>query len=365
MRTLYILSHDLRVWNNEILDDLSKKDDRTYLIFLKDSKMETLSGAGYWWAKNSLKNIKNKLGLDNIPVIKGSGTYLWKINDILKKNRIEKVVSQGVPFRSSIDGFWEIVKLLKEKGVHWKWYEPNNLLSFHELSNLPVDFSNFNVFFNKMKNRDFESVENEALPEFENVECEIEKEKPVSWEKRLENSWDTGEERGIKILENLNRGDYDEKACEEISPYIRHGQVDVKWVWNRINDCGADQMERMRRWLLRREFFYCSYLRRPESNMFPLNRNFENFPWSHQWKDLIDWKEGKTGFPIIDASMKELWEKGWMRKENRLLVSDFLVKEKVIKWTYGADWFMDTLVDADEAINYSSWQWITGCGQFS
>ena len=69
MRTLYVFSHDLRVRNNEILSELSKKDDRTYLAFLKDSKMERLGGAGYWWVKNSLNNIKNKLGLDNIVLL--------------------------------------------------------------------------------------------------------------------------------------------------------------------------------------------------------------------------------------------------------------------------------------------------------
>jgi len=86
------------------------------------------------------------------------------------------------------------------------------------------------------------------------------------------------------------------------------------------------------------------------------------FPWTPDRKNLRAWQRGRTGYPIVDAGMRELWHTGWMHNRVRMIVASFLVKDLLIPWQEGAAWFWDTLVDADLANNTLGWQWTAGCG---
>ncbi|MEA1651419.1 FAD-binding domain-containing protein [Nitrospirillum sp. BR 11164] len=94
----------------------------------------------------------------------------------------------------------------------------------------------------------------------------------------------------------------------------------------------------------------------------PLNPKFEAFTWDDNAAHLAAWRCGQTGYPIVDAGMRELWATGWMHNRVRMVVGSFLVKHLLLPWTAGQAWFWDTLVDADLANNAASWQWIAGCG---
>ena len=94
----------------------------------------------------------------------------------------------------------------------------------------------------------------------------------------------------------------------------------------------------------------------------PLRPEFTRFPWRDDREALSAWQRGQTGYPIVDAAMRELWHTGFMPNRARMIVASFLVKHLLIPWQRGAAWFLDTLVDADLANNSASWQWIAGCG---
>jgi deoxyribodipyrimidine photo-lyase len=94
----------------------------------------------------------------------------------------------------------------------------------------------------------------------------------------------------------------------------------------------------------------------------PLRSEFAVFPWRDDPAGLAAWQKGETGYPIVDAAMRELWRTGFMPNRARMIVASFLVKHLLIPWQTGAAWFLDTLVDADLANNSASWQWIAGCG---
>jgi len=94
----------------------------------------------------------------------------------------------------------------------------------------------------------------------------------------------------------------------------------------------------------------------------PIRAEFAVFPWRDDRHALAAWRKGKTGFPIVDAAMRELWHTGFMPNRARMIVASFLVKHLLIPWPTGADWFLDTLVDADLANNSASWQWVSGSG---
>ena len=100
----------------------------------------------------------------------------------------------------------------------------------------------------------------------------------------------------------------------------------------------------------------------PQLPTEPLKPAFVNFPWQDDPAALRRWQQGQTGYPIVDAGMRELWHTGWMHNRVRMIVASFLIKDLLIPWQDGAKWFWDTLVDADLASNSASWQWVAGCG---
>ncbi len=109
-----------------------------------------------------------------------------------------------------------------------------------------------------------------------------------------------------------------------------------------------------------REFSYHLLDQFPKLPEQAFRSNFKKFPWKKNAKHLKAWQQGKTGFPIVDAGMRELWATGWMHNRVRMIVGSFLVKDLLIPWQQGAAWFWDTLVDADLAANSASWQWVAG-----
>jgi deoxyribodipyrimidine photo-lyase len=122
---------------------------------------------------------------------------------------------------------------------------------------------------------------------------------------------------------------------------------------------GAESYLRELGW---REFAYHLLHHFPETPERPLRAEFERFPWEDDPQGLRAWRQGRTGYPIVDAGMRQLWRTGWMHNRVRMIVASFLVKDLRIPWQQGAAWFWDTLVDADLASNTLGWQWTAGCG---
>jgi len=111
-----------------------------------------------------------------------------------------------------------------------------------------------------------------------------------------------------------------------------------------------------------REFAHLLLYHFPHTTDQPLRAEFTYFPWEKKRRLLRAWQQGRTGFPLVDAGMRELWRTGWMHNRVRMIVASFLVKDLLIPWQLGARWFWDTLVDADLANNTLGWQWTAGCG---
>ena len=111
-----------------------------------------------------------------------------------------------------------------------------------------------------------------------------------------------------------------------------------------------------------REFAHHLLFHFPHTPQQPLRAEFERFPWRSDVAQLAAWQRGRTGIPLVDAGMRELWHTGWMHNRVRMVVASFLVKNLRLPWQAGARWFWDTLVDADLAANTLGWQWSAGCG---
>ena len=122
------------------------------------------------------------------------------------------------------------------------------------------------------------------------------------------------------------------------------------------------QGEHFLRELVWREFSYSLLYHFPDLPRKNWQEKFDSFPWRDDAEALRRWQKGQTGYPIVDAGMRELWRTGYMHNRVRMIVGSFLVKNLLLHWHHGEEWFWDTLVDADLANNSASWQWVAGSG---
>ena len=155
------------------------------------------------------------------------------------------------------------------------------------------------------------------------------------------------------------------RGTSRLSPYLAHGQLGPRQVWDAVHTSGASDTNGGFKFLSEiawREFAYHLLVHFPHTPTDALNESYRHFPWEPDEALLEAWQRGRTGYPIVDAGMRELWHTGWMHNRVRMIVASFLVKDLMIPWQRGADWFLDTLVDADLANNSASWQWVAGCG---
>ena len=151
-------------------------------------------------------------------------------------------------------------------------------------------------------------------------------------------------------------------GTSKLSPYIKHGQIHVETVWeecNKVKNSGVNKFLAEIGW---REFNHTLINFFPHMTNGNYSKKFDKFPWEKNKNFLLAWKKGLTGYPIVDAGMRELYSTGWMHNRVRMIVGSFLVKHLLINWTEGEKYFKDCLLDYNEANNVSGWQWVAGCG---
>jgi len=153
-----------------------------------------------------------------------------------------------------------------------------------------------------------------------------------------------------------------EPGTSRLSPYLHHGELSPRQVYWACRPGGETAAGYLRQ-LYWREFAHHLLYHFPHTAERPLDPRFDELPWrADSAGDLAAWQQGRTGIPIVDAGMRELWQTGWMHNRVRMLVASLLTKNLLIPWQLGARWFWDTLVDADLANNTLGWQWTAGCG---
>jgi len=154
-----------------------------------------------------------------------------------------------------------------------------------------------------------------------------------------------------------------------LSPHLHWGEISPVQCWTAIRNAMAGANGRLDRdgekflsELLWRDFSYHLLHYRPDLPSKSYQTKFDDFPWRHDPEALSAWQQGRTGYPVVDAGMRELWATGYMHNRVRMIVASFLIKDLLLDWREGERWFWDTLVDADIANNSASWQWVAGSG---
>ena len=198
------------------------------------------------------------------------------------------------------------------------------------------------------------------------------------WAGGLREAWQPGEAGAeARLAEFLRSGiaDYTDKrnrpgitGTSRLSPHLHFGEISPRRCWHAAalaaaREPSADKgSETFLKEVVWREFSHHLLLHWPDLPEAPFRKEFASFPWAEDTTRLKLWQRGMTGYPIVDAGMRELWQTGWMHNRVRMVVASFLIKDLMIPWQAGARWFWDTLVDADLANNSAGWQWVAGSG---
>lgn len=201
----------------------------------------------------------------------------------------------------------------------------------------------------------------------------------VDWAKGIRAAWTPGENGAHKQLDRFlqaigkyseDRDRPDREGTSRLSPHLHFGEIGPRQIWHAVREHtalstikgiarGEEKFLSEVGW---REFAHHLLFHFPHTTDKPLRENFARFPWMKGGAHLRAWQRGLTGYPIVDAGMRELWSTGWMHNRVRMIVASFLTKDLLLPWQEGANWFWDTLVDADLASNTLGWQWTAGCG---
>ena len=208
----------------------------------------------------------------------------------------------------------------------------------------------------------------------------LELEPSIDWAKGLRAAWRPGEAGAQWQLRRfVNRAllDYGDQrnrpdlvGTSRLSPHLHFGEITPRQIWHAVRRRAESENIPEKTWrawqffteLGWREFAHHLLVHFPHTPEQPLRADFARFRWRRDAAWVKAWQRGATGYPIVDAGMRELWSTGWMHNRVRMIVASFLVKDLLLSWQEGARWFWDTLVDADLAQNTLGWQWTAGCG---
>jgi deoxyribodipyrimidine photo-lyase len=192
------------------------------------------------------------------------------------------------------------------------------------------------------------------------------------WAGGLRETWRAGEKAARLRLAGFLKntvGDYKvardfmaQEGVSHLSPHLHFGEISPRRVWAETMGAVGDVGLPFLRELGWREFCHHLLVASPHMPELPLDQRFADFPWAKNAKAFDAWTKGRTGYPLVDAAMRELWLTGYMHNRARMVAASFLVKHLLLPWQDGERWFWDTLVDADLANNSGGWQWVAGCG---
>ena len=282
---------------------------------------------------------------------------------IIKRDKSLKIYLNEKIKVNSFNGslLWEPWEILKNDGTPYKVFTPFYKRGCLSAPNPRVPKSEKINFFN----HNFRHTNVSDLDLLSNKK----------WENQILSQWKVGEDSSIEIMQSfLKNGvqNYSEgrnfpnkKNVSRLSPYLHWGQISPNSLWyevNNLKNVKDNDVEVFKSELGWREFAYYLLYHFPYIQRKNLKSNFDNFKWLEDPINFKKWSKGLTGIPIVDAGMRELWQTGYMHNRPRMIVSSFLVKNLLIHWRRGEEWFWDCLFDADAASNSASWQWVAGTG---
>lgn len=377
---------DLRLKDNPALLHAVENDYQIIPLFILDDENAgkwNRGSASRWWLYKSLQTLNNSMG-GHMAFRKGKADEI--LPQILEESGAQAVFWNRCyePWRISRDQ--KIKTHLKERHIECETFNGSLLWEPWEIKKDDgTPYKVFTPFYRKGCLNHSAPAQPKAAPEKISFagfsprysEDDLGLLPKIQWYRNMEQVWTPGEkgaqarlhdfiENGLNgYKEDRNRPDMENVS--RLSPHLHNGEISPRDVWHIARtkgmDCASEKdVDHFCSELGWREFSYSLLYYNPDLPRDPIQKKFENFPWDKDEGALEAWQKGQTGIPIVDAGMRQLWKTGWMHNRVRMIVGSLLVKNMLLHWHHGEDWFWDTLVDADFANNSASWQWIAGCG---
>lgn len=388
-KTIIWFRRDLRIQDNLALwSGIEEGSIVPVFIWSPEEETKKIVGeAASWWLHHSLIELDRALQDRGSKLIIRKGRSLPILNEL-----IEETGAKAVFFNERYEPRirlrdQQIKEVLEKKGVEVKAFHSN--LLFPPLSivnNQGQPYKVFTSFWKKCLQmpiplpKILPATFSSAYDQVKTLNIdELGLLPTIAWYKKFKKYWLPGEKgainQGEQFIEerlmgySINRDYPYVQQVSRLSPHLTWGEISPRWIWHQLMEQekigfsnAQKDIDGFLRQLVWREFGYHQLVSFPEMIDSPLRKEFLFFPWEEREAEFSAWKEGRTGYPIIDAGMRELWETGWMHNRVRMVTASFLVKHLLIPWQRGASWFEETLLDADLANNSMGWQWVSGCG---
>lgn len=376
---------DLRLVDNPALIYAAKNKQKILPLYILDDENSgqwQMGAASRCWLHQSLSTLNRRL---NGHLCLAKGDALSVLDSILRQKNVTAVYWNRCyePWRIKRDALIEA--MIIDKGIEVKSFNGSLLCEPHTiLKKDGTPYKVFTPFYEKGLSVQLSPRPPRPVPArlnwYKHTITSLRALKLLSNVQRyqsIKKKWTPGEEGAQQRLSAFLQGglsDYKEgrdyparESTSYLSPHLHFGELSPCQIRHTIqNRMRVQQLEKQGAHFLRelgwREFSYYllyHFPDLPEKNMQP---KFDHFPWRDDKRMITYWQKGQTGYPIVDAGMRELWQTGYMHNRVRMIVASFLVKNLLQHWHHGEKWFWDMLVDADLANNSASWQWVAGCG---
>jgi deoxyribodipyrimidine photo-lyase len=382
MTTIVWFRYDLRIADNPALTAAVGRG-AIVPVFSWNPEEETPfppGAASRWWLHQSLTALDHRLKAMGAPLVLRQGDSLQNLRDLVRQTDASAVFWNRCYEPALIARDREVKARLTEDGLIVYSYNASLL---HEPWTIATKSQKpFQVFTPFYRTCLAQPPPAPPVPPPASLRAstqeadtcalaELALEPIVDWAEGLRRAWTPGEQGALHRLRDAPLTGYatdrdwpDRAGTSSLSPHLHFGEIGPRQVWKSVIDRHgqSEVAQPFLRQLIWREFAHHLLYHFPHTPTQPLRSEFARFPWRQDAKMLQAWQRGRTGYPIVDAGIRELWTTGWMHNRVRLIVASFLVKHLRLHWEEGAHWFWDTLVDADLANNTLGWQWSAGCG---
>jgi deoxyribodipyrimidine photo-lyase len=389
---IVLFQNDLRIKDHPALEFALQKHCPIIPLYIYSEEDSVLKqgGASKWWLHQSLHKLDNELKKLGSRLILKKGKKTEAIVEFAKETNAQTIVFCKKYETGFLQFEQNLKNILKEHNIETHSFNGSLLVEPSEIpliekDQIPVFTKFWHTLKEKIKDFEFQTTPIQLPKVSSHIKSlsleSLELEPSYNWTSGIKNCWDPGEESAWQrlnyfIQNNLeyyskDRDRLDKDKVSHLSPHIHFGEISIRRIWCEIKKYDAqhgdkkisESIEVFLKELAWREFANHLLYHFPDSYKSPIRENLNKYPFKESYKkELKAWKCGQTGFPIIDAAMRELWVCGWMNNRVRMIVASFLTKDLLIPWQEGANWFWNTLVDADLASNCLGWQWIMESG---
>ncbi len=390
--TIVLFSNALRLADNAALLAAIESGDPVIPVYIFDEqspKIRPLGAASKWWLLQSLMALRDDLRTRGSDLVIRCGNTTDCIAELVAEVGAARVFLTRGYTPAAVATEQSLHEILEKKNVQCRRFGGYLLLEPEMVrTKTGTKYTVFTPFWRTASDL-IDTTEPqpapsnilapESWPTSDDIGSLGLEPKPAHWAAPIAVHWHPGEAGAHERLADFLDGPVQTykqardfpatDATSSLSPHLAFGEISPRTLWfetrkhmaaDEAVSTGGAHFLRELGW---REFSAHLLFHFPDMQTQPMRKQFSKFPWREGDSDLVRaWQKGQTGFPIVDAGMRQLWQLGWMHNRVRMIVASFLVKDLLWHWHEGEAWFWDTLVDADFANNIASWQWVAGCG---